>query len=596
MEQGLTSGAPLPTAGVNTPAKIRFVVMLIFVVAFCFGGATFADQFTLKVIAINDFHGNLQPPGTDPHLPNVPAGGIDVLAGYVRYLKNKKSDYSVVVSAGDLIGASPLISNLFHDEATIETMNRLGLEISSVGNHEFDKGRDELQRLQNGGCFAESDQNSCRGEEAGTPIPFEGAKFTYLAANVIDETTNQPILPAYIVKKYQGVPVAFIGLTLQDTPTKVTHKGVAGLRFEDEAHTINDIVSKLKVQGIQSFIVLIHQGAESDNGAVHINACDAQVKGSSIETIVNQLDDAVDLVISGHTHATYICRIANNKGREVLVTSAGSYGRVITDIDVSIDTGTRKITGAKAKNVVVDRRTKAMADRKISPDVKIKEIVDRYAGLAKSRASKVVATIDRDFKSDETNKASNQNKGNRKKNKNSKNEETIESSLGDLIADAQLEATRTSGAQVAFMNPGGIREDLLRSSQAMDGRNVDVTYGQLFSIQPFGNTLVTMTLTGSQIRVLLEEQFNDCNLGFPMGRTGRKESRTVLQVSNGFTYTWDPAAPACNKIDPDSIKIEGKTVVPTQAYRVTVNSFLAGGGDEFYELTRGRDPVGVVVA
>ncbi len=553
-------------AGLHLPRR----VLLSFLLAFLFARTASADKFTLKIIAINDFHGNLQSPGNfraDSQSPSEPAGGIDVLAGYVEYQK-ARNPYHVVVSAGDLIGASPLVSALFHDEGTIETMNRLGLEINAVGNHEFDEGRQELLRMQTGGCST-LDENTCKGAQVGTPVPFEGAQFEFLAANVFDEATDKTIFPAYAIRTYKGVRVAFIGLTLRGTPTMVRPSGVAGLRFADEASTINALVRQLREQGIQSFIVLIHQGGrQTTKGTVDINGCEGGLEDSPIKAIVKQLDDAVDLVISGHTHAAYVCQIANSAGRKIPVTSAASYGRLVTDIDVSIDTTTKKVVGATARNIVVDR-----TNPKITPDARIKGIVDQYAALTAPLANRVVGSITADI--------------------SSRGEAGGESALGDLIADAQLEATRDSGgAAVAFMNRGGIRGDLEYSSGAAGAGGGKVTYGELFGIQPFGNSLVTMTLTGAQLKTLLEEQFKGCTLDFPAGNTAGRSADQILQVSDGFTYTWNPGGAACNKVDATSLKLNGAAIVPTGKYRVTVNSFLADGGDQLYEFTLGTERVG----
>lgn len=526
----------------------------------------YADQFKIKIIALNDFHGYLQSPSSfraDSKSPEVPAGGIDALAGYVEYLK-AQNPYHVVVSAGDLIGASPLLSGLYHDEGTIETMNRLGLEISAVGNHDFDKGWHELLRMQSGGCST-ADKNTCKGAEVDTPVPFEGAKFQFLAANVFDEATGKTILPAYAIKTYNGVRVAFIGLTLEGTPGIVRPSAVAGLRFAAEASTINALVQQLQTQGIQCFVVLIHQGGwQTTKGTVDVNACDGDLEGSPIKSIVNELDNAVDLVISAHTHAAYVCQIANTTGRKIPVTSAASFGRLLTDIDVAIDTTMKRVTGVTAQNIVVDRN-----NPKITADAGIKAIVDRYAALAAPITSRVVGSISTDIT-------------------RSTVDDSGESALGHLIADAQLEATRHSGAVVAFTNSGGIRGDLAYSSGAAGTGERKVTYGELFTIQPFQQNLVTMTLTGVQLKILLEEQFKGCALDFPAGINARR-SNGILQVSEGFAYAWNPAGTACNKVDASSIKLGGVTVVPTRKYRVTVSSYLAEGGDRLYEFTHGTD-------
>ena len=540
--------------------------LLSLLLAVLFGRAGYADQLKLKIIAINDFHGYLQSPGhfqADPKSPDVPAGGIDVLAGYVEYLK-AQNPYHVVVSAGDLIGASPLVSALYHDEGTIETMNRLGLEISAVGNHEFDKGRQELQRMQSGGCFT-GEQNTCKGAQVGTPVPFEGAKFQYLAANVFDEATGKTIFPAYVIKTYNGTRVAFIGLTLEGTPVIVRPGGVAGLRFAGEARTINALVRQLQAQGIQCFVVLIHQGGQqTTKGTADINGCEGGLEGSPIKSIVNEIDNAVDLVISAHTHAAYVCQIANTAGRKIPVTSAASFGRLVTDIDVTIDTTMKKVRGVTAQNIVVDRN-----NVKIKADAGIKAIVDGYAALTAPIASHVVGSITADIT-------------------RSTLDASGESALGQLITDAQLEATRNSGAVVAFTNSGGIRGDLTYSSGAAGTGDREVTYGELFTIQPFQEDLVTMTLTGAQLKTLLEEQFKGCALDFPPGISASRRD-TILQVSESFTYAWNSAGATCNKVVANSIKVNGVTIDPTRKYRVTVSSYLAEGGDRLYEFTHGTD-------
>jgi 5'-nucleotidase len=532
-----------------------------------FAHATLAPPITVKIIAFNDFHGNLQSPGSfraDAQSAAVPVGGADALAGYVEYLAAQNPNH-VIVAAGDLVGASPLVSALFHDEGTIEVMNRLGLDFSSVGNHEFDKGVTELLRKQNGGCST-ADKNTCEGANVGTSAPFSGAKFQYLSANVIDRKTGKTVFPADAVRTFNGVSIAFIGLTLEATPTMVVPTGVAGLRFESEAATINATVRELQKQGIRSFVVLIHQGgAQATQGLPDINACEGGLNGTPIQSIVGQLDDEVGLVISGHTHQAYICNLPNRAGRKVPVTSALSFGRLVTDIDVSLDPVSKTITSVTARNIIVDR-----TNPKITPDAQIKSIVNAYGELAAPIANRKVGAITADI----TNKL----------------DATGESQLGDLIADSQLEATQKSaGAQIAFMNRGGIRTSLpYAAAGAHDGV---VTYGELFTIQPFSNSLVTITLTGVQIKTLLEQQFKGCSLGFPAGKISDRADNQILQVSDDFNYSWNPAAATCHKVDEASVRLNGEAISPARRYRVTVNSFLADGGDQMYEFTKGADRV-----
>jgi 5'-nucleotidase len=412
--------------------------------ALAFSGAAFAAQTAktvkVKIIAINDFHGQLESPGSLRVLPTdafgtLPVGGIDWLAGYISDLKSKNPN-TTVVSAGDLIGATPLISALFHDEGTIETMNRAGLDINAVGNHEFDDGRAELLRMQTGGCHPTSD-TSCQGLAVGTPVPFEGAKFQFLAANVVDRKSGDTIFPAYTVKEYNGVKVAYIGLTLKETPTIVTPSGVAGLAFKDEVRTINRLVPVLRLQGVQAFVVLIHQGGVTPTvqSVATLNNCDGNLDGSPIKAIVNGLSDGIDLVVSGHTHAAYNCLVATKNGSHLIpVTSASSQGRVLTEIDMTLGMKNGNVLKIAANNIAVDRTNTA-----IVPDAGIKQIVDNYKNLVTPIANRVIGSITETL-------TNTQNPAG-------------ESTMGDTIADAQLEATKPAkfgGAHIAFMNPGGV--------------------------------------------------------------------------------------------------------------------------------------------
>ncbi|HET6142669.1 MAG TPA: bifunctional metallophosphatase/5'-nucleotidase [Candidatus Acidoferrales bacterium] len=531
-----------------------------------------ADELKLKIIAFNDFHGNLESPGkyrANAKSPAVDAGGVDFLAGYIQHLKGENPN-NVVVAGGDLIGASPLASSLFHDEDTIEALDRLGLEFSAVGNHEFDKGRQELLRQQYGGCF-KPNGTTCE-ETTEKSAPFKGAKFKYLAANVFNTSTGKTLLPGYGIKIFHGVKIAFIGLTLKGTAKLVLPSGIAGLQFGDEADAINGIVRTLRARRIKNFVVLIHEGgAQTTRGTPDINGCEGGLSGTPIENIVNRLDDSVSLVISAHTHQAYICQLSNRTGRKIVVTSAASYGRLLTDIDVTIDTKTKAITGVAAKNMVVDR-TNAPG---IAPDAALKTFVDHYVALASPIANREVGSITADIPK-MLNPAG-------------------ESPLGDLVADAQLEASSSAaagGAVVAFTNEGGIRTDLPFTPNVAGVKSGSVTYGELFSIHPFGNVLVTVTLTGAQIKTLLEEQFAGCLLDSPGGDVPVPSTNRILQISEGFTYTWNPDGAVCDKVDPHSMRIHGAQVDPSTGYRVTINNYLAEGGDQFYVLRHGIDAVG----
>ncbi len=538
--------------------------------------------FTVKIIGFNDYHGTLQSPGTFGVNTLVPVdqrpavGGAEFIAGHVNRMK-AQNPLNVVVGAGDFVGASPLISALFFDEPSIETVNRIGLEFNAVGNHEFDDGKGELKRLQRGGCRITNgvvDANSCKGAQVGTPVPFEGAGFKYLSANVYEARTGQPLLAAYGLKKFNGVKVAFIGLTLEATPTIVTPVGVKGLQFRDEAVTVNELVPRLKALGVESIVVLIHEGGTQTGTLQDINGCEGGLAGSAIADIVGRFDDAVDLVVSGHTHAAYNCRVPNSAGRAISVTSASAFGRVLTDIDVTIDPVTRNVTAVNATNRLVDR-----TDVAVTPDAAVKAIVDGYSALVTPIANQVLGAITQSLPNTAIDAACNM-------------------PAGDLIADAQLQATSPAslgGAVIALMNRGGVRSPGFVFTQSVGEGDGNVTYGEAFTVQPFGNSLVTMTLTAQDIKNVLEQQFAGCR--------GQSATATRIMVpSNGFRYVWDGAQACDARISQVTLTQAGGTETlvdaagglpnPTKAYRVTMNNFMSTGGDGYTTFLNGTDRLG----
>lgn len=538
----------------------------------------------VKLIGFNDFHGNLESPGTFgvstavPAADRPPVGGAEYIAGYVAKLKSQ-NPLNVVVGAGDLIGATPLISALFNDEPAVETLNRIGLEFSAVGNHEFDKGAGELLRLQKGGCKTANgaiDPNSCRGAAAGTPVPFEGAKFQWLAANVFDKTANKSVLPAYGIKTFSGVSVAFIGMTLQATPSIVSPAGVAGLEFRDEAQTVNALIPELKAKGVESVVVLIHEGGFQTGALSDNNRCDGELAGTAIATIVSKFSDSVDPVISGHTHSAYNCKLKNAAGRLIPVTSSSAFGRVLTDIDLTIDPISKDVSSVTAVNRLVARN-----EAGVIPDNAVQKIVAGYAALVSPLANQVIGAISATLPNASVDAACNM-------------------PAGDLIADAQLAATSPAsfgGAQIAFMNRGGVRSPGFNFSQSTGEGDGNVTYGEAFTVQPFGNSLVTMTLTAQDLKNVLEEPFAGCR--------GQSTTATrVLIPSAGFKYQWD-GNKACDarisnvvvtrgpgNISETLVNAQGTVLNPAKSYRVTVNSFLATGGDGFSTLLNGKDSLG----
>lgn len=556
----------------------------------------------IKIIGFNDYHGNVQSPGTFGQNATVPSaqraqvGGADAIAAFVARLK-LQNPLNVVVGAGDFIGASPLVSALFFDEPAVETLNRIGLEFNAVGNHEFDKGSSELLRLQHGGCKTTNgaqEPNSCQGALVGTPVPFEGAQFQWLSANVVTTATGKPLLPAYGIKKFKGVRVAFIGMTLKETPAVVTPAGVAGLEFRDEAETVNALIPKLRRKGVNAVVVLVHQGGFQSTGVSDINGCDGNLAGTDIARIVSRLDDAVDLVISGHTHAAYNCSagtidvkniggqitstprptgLPNAAGRLIPVTSASAFGRVLTDIDVEIDRKTKGVTRVVATNRLVDR-TDPEIQTAIAADPTVTNIVSAYEALVSPIARQVIGSITTDLPNT-ADAAGNM-------------------PAGELIADAQLAATSSAkfgGATIAFMNPGGVRSPGFRFIAPAG----DVTYGQAFTVQPFGNSLVTVTLSAQQLKDALEQQFAGCR--------GQAATR-ILIPSAGVKYSWD-ASKGCDARVTDLRLVNANGAVvdqivtatgavsnPSKTYRVTINSFLATGGDAFTTFAQGTGVLG----
>ena len=500
----------------------------------------------VQVLGINDFHGNLQPPtgssgrvvtsiASDGTPVTTDVGGAEYLSTWFKRLTTGNPGNTILTSSGDLIGASPLLSGLFHDEPTIEAMNAIGLDYNGVGNHEFDEGVAELLRMQYGGC------HPVDGCQDGTP--FVGSLFQFLAAGVyVNQQRSRTVFPPYEVKTVRGVKIGFIGVPTDTTPTIVIPTGVAGLTFADEADTINRYARVLKRQGVRSIVVLLHEGGFQDNPQATINTC-LNLSGD-INGIVDELDREVDVVLSAHTHQAYNCA-----RRGMLVTGAASFGRLITQVKLTIDPASGQTVRKSARNVPVTRT--------VAKDSVITSIIGRYEALSAPIANRVVGSITADI----TRTADNAG----------------ESALGDVIADAQLAATAPAnfgGAVVAFMNPGGIRADLTGAGS--------VTYSQLFTVQPFNNVLTVKTCTGDQIKRLLEQQFDNPSAG----------QDRILQVSNGFTYSYNRSAAAGSRVDASSIKIGGTTVSSTASYRVTMNSFLASGGDNFSVFAECTNPLG----
>ncbi|MFB7324189.1 MULTISPECIES: bifunctional metallophosphatase/5'-nucleotidase [unclassified Streptomyces] len=514
----------------------------------------------LQLLAINDFHGNLEPPagssGTvkekdaNGAIVSTPAGGVEYLATALREAR-KGHKNTITVSDGDNVGASPLLSSLFHDEPTIEALNKVGVEVSVVGNHEFDHGRAELLRQANGGCHP---VDGCfnQGQK------FKGADFPILAANVTDEKTGKTILPPYTVKNVNGIKVGFIGVTLHDTPNIVSASGVKGMKFGDEVQTINKYTAELKKKGVRTIVALVHEGGFA-SGATYDYDCNTPTPGAGltgpIVDIAEKVDPEVDAVLTGHTHNGYNCTVMDPAGQPRLVTSAASFGRLYTELNLPINMETGDVVRSQmtAANHVV-RRTVAKAQD-------MTDLLTSYQKLAAPIAGRTVGHVSADI--------------------NGAGSSAFEKPLGNVIADAQLEALAPAdkgGAEIAFMNPGGIRTDLAYKASGSEGDGV-VTYAEAFAVQPFTNMMNVLDLTGAQIINVLKQQVSGSNEVAPK----------ILQVSNGFTYTLDLTKTGADRIVVDSVKLNGQPLDPAKTYRVAMNEFLAGGGDGFPAFTGGTN-------
>ncbi|HEU4372546.1 MAG TPA: bifunctional metallophosphatase/5'-nucleotidase [Telluria sp.] len=499
-----------------------------------------AAPVAINLVALNDFHGHLEASkfvytsAREGKETTISAGGIDNLAAALQAFRQEDKDL-LLVGAGDLVGASPAMSSMWADEPSLVAMNMLGMRFSSVGNHEFDQGRVELLRKQHGGCQSPLPAKACK-----LAPDFGGAKFTYLAANVIDSATGKPLLPAYAIEQVKGVKVAFIGAVLQDTASVVMASGIAGLKFIAEAGAINQAVADSRARGARVFVVLIHEGGNTSEPFDQADC--SQLKGP-IVGIARQLDPAVRLIISGHTHKGFQCKV---DGRTI--TQAQMGGHVLSRIAMSVDPTTGAVRDIAVRNVPVRQG-------EYPPDPNMAGYLAAVKASSKAALTRPVARV-------------------AARSTVRKMNESGESPLGDLVADAVLEATRAQGAQIGFMNIAGLRSDF----DVAD--NMVATFGQAQVVLPFSNTLVLMDMTGAQVRGLLEQQWQ---------RADSDSDRAMLQVSRGLAYRWDEALPKGRRVV--AITLDGAPLDDAKTYRVVANNFLAEGGDGFPMFTKGANKI-----
>ena len=493
----------------------------------------------IRLLAFNDFHGHLSP-GT---VSGRPAGGAAVLASYLRSAAEEAKGNALILYAGDLVGASPPNSALLQDEPSVSFLNLLanahckGAQsepgcniVGTPGNHEFDEGIGELQRLMSGG-----------NHPAGPFLenPWRGARYPFVSANVRWASTHKTVFPPFFIAEVGGERIAVVGAVLRETPTMVTPSGVAGLEFVDEADSINALVPQIRALGVRAIAVILHQGGR---GQPYVGPTEParSVAGAEINEIVRRLDDEIDVVVSGHSHQFSNALVANAHGKQMVVTQAFSAGTAFASIDLQIDPQTHDVTAKTARIV----STFADAGPGLTPAADVSALVAAADARVAPLVQRVVGTADGPIL-----KADNA---------------AGESALGNLIADAQRAAGH---GEVALMNPGGIRADIAAGP---------IRWGELFTVQPFGNDLVTMSLTGAQLLALLEQQW--------------QVVPTRILKPSGLAYVWDDSLPKGQRVV--SAQIGGKPLDPARKYRVTVNSFLAVGGDGFTTLLQGTDRQG----
>jgi 5'-nucleotidase len=492
----------------------------------------------INLVALNDFHGNLEPskytytpPGTTQPR-TIQAGGIDVLKGALDTFRKDDPDL-LFVAAGDLVGASPAASSMFADEPSIEALNRMGLVASSLGNHEFDQGPKELLRQQHGGCDSPRPAKACRFSP-----DFKGAGFTYLASNVVDAQTGRNLVPGWRIVDVKGVKVGLIGAVLHDLASVTIASSIRGLAVNDEAASINAVLPAMRAQGAQVFVVLIHEGGFTDQP---YDKADCDTLHGPIVAITKKLDPSIRLVISGHSHTGYLCKVDGK-----VVTQADAYGHLLSRIKLTLDPATKAVQDIQMRNVV-------MAPDAFTPDAGLSAYLADVRAKSRAELAKPVARIASAVP--------------RKENPSG------ESVLGGVIADAAVAATRDQGAQIGFMNPGGIRKDL----ETGDGGVV--SFGQAQAVLPFGNTLVVMDLTGAQLRRVLEQQWDRPASAGP----------SILAVSSSLTYDWDSTQPVGRRTA--NVKVDGKALDDDKVYRVVANNFLAEGGDNIPMFAKGTHRV-----
>ncbi len=494
----------------------------------------------VNLVALNDFHGNLLPSPFKYPEPTAPggevklkAGGIGPVSGVLAELR-KEDPQLLLIGVGDMVGGSPPMSSMWADEPSLKALKALDLKLSVVGNHELDHGKAELLRQVEGGCQSERADKACQFDK-----DFKGAGFPYISANLMDKQSGKPLFAGYRIEQAHGAKIAFVGATLRNVDAYVSARAMDGLYTVDEADAINALLPELKAQNVDAIVAVIHQGGATPE---RFDQQDCNQLSGDVVEVAKRLDPQIKVVLTAHTHEGYLCRLGDK-----LVTQGASYGRLLTRLTLTLDPHKHQLLDVKAHNLVVDAQ-RYQASAEIAP--LLAEIESRSQALLNKPVARLAAR--------EVLRSTN---------------EAGESAMGDLIADSQLAATRALGAQVALMNQGGMRMDI-----SLDEGQEQVNYGQVAAVQPFNNSLTLLTLSGAQLRELLEQQWQDGGMGF-----------YPLQPSASLTYRFDDSRAKGQRVLAESLMVDGQLVQPQQDYRIVMNSFLAEGGDNFSVLKQARD-------
>lgn len=496
---GAVGGAPTPAAGIVGPPG--------------------SSPVLVRLLALNDFHGQLG--DSDAKLGAMEVGGAATMAGYINRERAANPNGTVVLSAGDAIGASPPESTLLDHESTFATLAGMGMDVATVGNHEFDRGYAETMRLIKGGRRTKR----VRGKNVAGPM-WPGSPFPFVSANIVDRKSGKPVLPPYIIKTVNGVKVAFIGATTKNLKKVTLASGIKNVTALDPAKAINRYIPEIKAQGVRAVVVLIHEGGEMDEKS-------KQLSGDIVD-VVKRMDPEVDAVVSAHSHKEYVARV-NGK----LVTQALSYAKALAEIDLLVDRKSGDVVASNARIIKNDQAG-------VAPDPLVDHMVKAFKAKVAPVAERVISILPGPVTREMSTAG--------------------ETAMGTLIAEAQRVY---ANADIAFMNPGGIRQDLTVGGP--------VTWGKLFGVQPFANRVTRMQMSGAQILKVLEQMFP----------ADGKTHPTILQVA-GMRVWFDMSKPAGSRIT-KVVTDDGKALDPKRSYTVAANAFLCGGGDGFTELMTGAN-------